>query len=75
MNNSLSVSAAELEGITDLVSVSESTALTSPLSLNTLDQTFTPTKVTVSTVEKLRFTAVVSEQGERGNPQFEYELL
>lgn len=53
LNNSLLVSAAELEGITDITSVTESTALTSPITLNALDQTFTPTTVTINTVAEL----------------------
>ena len=47
------VSAVELEGITDITSVTETTTLTSPVTLNALDQTFTPTTVTVSTVAEL----------------------
>jgi len=53
LNNALLVSAAELEGITDITSVTETTTLTSPLTLNALDQTFTPTTVTVNTVAEL----------------------
>ncbi len=53
LNNSLLVSAAELEGINDITSVTESTELTTPLTLNALDQTFTPTTVTVNTVAEL----------------------
>ncbi|WP_179338383.1 HmuY family protein [Winogradskyella ludwigii] len=53
LNNSLLVSAAELEGITDITTVSETTTLTTPLTLNALDQTFTPTTITVNTVAEL----------------------
>ncbi|WP_299365672.1 HmuY family protein [Winogradskyella sp.] len=53
LNNTLLVSAAELDGITDITSVTESTALTSPMTLNALDQTFTPITVTVTTVAEL----------------------
>ncbi|MCL6267818.1 HmuY family protein [Flagellimonas myxillae] len=54
LNASLLVSAAELEGITDLLSVTEATSLPSPLELNTLDaMTFQPTTVTVNTVSEL----------------------
>lgn len=53
LNNSLLVSAAELSGITDITSVTETTELSAPMTLNTLDQTFTPTTVTVTTVEEL----------------------
>ncbi|MGJ8549928.1 HmuY family protein [Winogradskyella wichelsiae] len=53
LNNALLVSAAELEGITDITSVTASTSLVSPLTLNALDQTFTPTTITISTVTEL----------------------
>ncbi|GAB5564953.1 MAG: hypothetical protein Wins2KO_20160 [Winogradskyella sp.] len=53
LNNALLVSAAELEGITDITSVTEATALTSAMTLNGLDQTFSPTTVTVNTVAEL----------------------
>jgi len=53
LNSALLVSAVELEGITDITSVTETTTLTSPVTLNALDQTFTPTTVTVSTVAEL----------------------
>ncbi|MBU2940965.1 HmuY family protein [Lacinutrix sp. C3R15] len=53
INNTLLVSAAELDGITDITAVTETTVLTSPLTLNALDQTFTPTTVTVNTVAEL----------------------
>ncbi|MBU2929934.1 HmuY family protein [Winogradskyella psychrotolerans] len=53
LNNALLVSAVELEGITDITSVTETTTLTSPVTLNALDQTFSPTTVTVSTVAEL----------------------
>ena len=53
LNNALLVSAVELDGITDITSVTETTTLTSPVTLNALDQTFTPTTVTVSTVAEL----------------------
>jgi len=53
LNSALLVSAAELEGITDITAVTEATTLTSPLTLNALDQTFTPTTVTVNTVAEL----------------------
>ncbi|SHG44250.1 HmuY family protein [Flagellimonas flava] len=54
LNAALLVSAAELDGITDLLSVTEATALTTPLELNTLDpMTFQPTTVTVNTVSEL----------------------
>ncbi|MDC6365694.1 MULTISPECIES: HmuY family protein [Flavobacteriaceae] len=54
LNASLLVSAAELSGITDLLSVTESTELTEPLELNTLDpMTFQSTPVTVNTVAEL----------------------
>jgi len=53
LNSTLLVSAAELEGITDITAVTENTALTSPMTLNALDQTFTPTTVTVTTVAEL----------------------
>ncbi|MBD3862944.1 HmuY family protein [Olleya marilimosa] len=53
LNNSLLVSAAELSGITDITSVTETTELSAPMTLNTLDQTFSPTTVTVTTVEEL----------------------
>ena len=53
LNSSLLVSAVELEGINDITTVSETTILTSPVTLNALDQTFTPTTVTVSTVAEL----------------------
>ena len=54
LNSSLLVSAAELEGITDLLAVTETTDLSSPLELNTLDpMTFQPTTVTVNTVSDL----------------------
>ncbi|WP_179352283.1 HmuY family protein [Winogradskyella vidalii] len=53
LNNALLVSAAELEGINDITSVTEATSLTSPLTLNALDQSFTPTTVTVNTVAEL----------------------
>ena len=53
LNNALLVSAAELEGITDITSVTEATTLTTPMTLNALDQTFTPTTVTVNTVAEL----------------------
>ncbi|MBF8150067.1 hypothetical protein ITJ86_09180 [Winogradskyella sp. F6397] len=53
LNNALLVSAVELEGITDITTVTETTALTSPLTLNALDQNFTPTTVTVNTVAEL----------------------
>ena len=53
LNNSLLVSAAELSGITDITSVTETTELSAPLTLNALDQTFSPTTVTVTTVEEL----------------------
>jgi hypothetical protein len=53
LNNALLVSAVELEGITDITSVTEATTLTIPMTLNALDQTFTPTTVTVNTVAEL----------------------
>lgn len=53
LNNALLVSAAELEGITDITSVTETTTLTTPMTLNALDQTFSPTTVTVNTVAEL----------------------
>ncbi|WP_420400819.1 HmuY family protein [Flagellimonas sp.] len=54
LNAALLVSAAELEGITDILTVTEATALTTPLELNTLDpMTFQPTTVTVNTVGEL----------------------
>lgn len=53
LNSALLVSAAELEGITDITTVTETTNLTSPLTLNALDPTFTPTTVTVNTVAEL----------------------
>lgn len=53
LNSALLVSAAELEGITDITTVTETTTLTSPLILNALDPTFTPTTVTVNTVAEL----------------------
>jgi len=53
LNNSLLVSAAELSGITDITSVTETTELSAPMTLNALDQTFSPTTVTVTTVEEL----------------------
>ncbi|WP_179320130.1 HmuY family protein [Winogradskyella helgolandensis] len=53
LNSTLLVSAVELEGITDITTVTETTTLTSPVTLNALDQTFTSTTVTVSTVAEL----------------------
>ncbi|GAA3775959.1 hypothetical protein GCM10022271_05130 [Corallibacter vietnamensis] len=53
LNSALLVSAAELDGITDITTVTEATTLTSTLTLNTLDQNFTPTTVTVNTVAEL----------------------
>ncbi|MBQ0785889.1 MAG: HmuY family protein [Oceanihabitans sp.] len=53
LNSALLVSAAKLEGITDITTVTETTTLTSPLTLNALDPTFTPTTVTVNTVAEL----------------------
>ncbi|REG88086.1 HmuY family protein [Winogradskyella sediminis] len=53
LNSALLVSAVELEGITDITAVTESTTLTSPMTLDALDQTFSPTTVTVSTVAEL----------------------
>lgn len=53
LNNALLVSAAELEGINDITTVTESTALTAPMTLNTLDQSFSQTTVTVNTVGEL----------------------
>ncbi|UII78371.1 HmuY family protein [Flagellimonas sp. CMM7] len=53
LNSSLLVSAAELSGITDLLSVTESSDLTAPLELNTVNAMFQPTTVTVNTVAEL----------------------
>ncbi|WP_179335491.1 HmuY family protein [Winogradskyella costae] len=53
LNSALLVSAAELVGINDITTVTESSALSAPLTLNALDQTFTPTTVTVNTVAEL----------------------
>lgn len=54
LNASLLVSAAEIKGQTDLNTVSETTALTEPLELNTIDlATFEPRKITVTTVGEL----------------------
>lgn len=54
LNSAMLVSAAELSGITDILSVTEETDLTTPLELNALDpMTFQPTTVTVNTIEEL----------------------
>ena len=53
LNNALLVSAAELEGITDITTVTESTALTAPMTLNTIDQDYNQITVTVNNVGEL----------------------
>ncbi|WP_418499583.1 HmuY family protein [Flagellimonas sp.] len=53
LNASLSVSAVELTGVTDLLSVTESSELPAPMELNALDAMFQPTTVNVSTVAEL----------------------
>lgn len=53
LNSSLLIAAAELDGITDILSVTGDSDLTEPLELNTFDQAFDPTTVTVSTVGEL----------------------
>jgi len=54
LNSALLVSAAELEGITDINSVTTETLLTSPVTLNTLDNTLrNNVEVAVATVEEL----------------------
>ena len=53
LNAALLVSAAELKGITDINAVNEQTLLTEALTLNTIDATFAPLEVTVTTVAEL----------------------
>ncbi len=53
LNSSLLVAAAELDGYTDILSVTEDSDLSSPLELNTFDQAFQATTVTVTTVGEL----------------------
>ncbi|KAB5489520.1 HmuY family protein [Flagellimonas hadalis] len=53
LNASLSVSAVKLTGVTDLLSVTESSELPAPMELNALDAMFQPTTVNVSTVAEL----------------------
>lgn len=53
LNPSLLVAAAEITGITDLNEVSEATVLQEPLELNSVDGTFSPITVTVTTVGEL----------------------
>src|SRR5690606_57843 len=53
LNASLLVSAAPLPGVTDLLSVTDASALPEPMELNTLDALFEPATVTVTTVAEL----------------------
>lgn len=53
LNSSLLVTAAQLPGVTDLLSVTEASALPEPMELKTLDAMFQPTTVTVGTVAEL----------------------
>lgn len=53
LNPALLVSAAQLPGITDLLSVTEASALPQPLELKTLDNNFEPATVTVTTLAEL----------------------
>lgn len=53
LNSSLLVSAAQLPGLTDLLSVTEASVLAEPLEFNTLDAMFEPSTVTVGTVAEL----------------------
>lgn len=53
LNASLSVSAVELTGVTDLLSVTEASDLPEPMELNALDAMFQPSTVNVSTVAEL----------------------
>ena len=53
LNSSLLVSAAELTGVTDLLSVTEASNLPESMELNALDAMFQPTTVTVNTVAEL----------------------
>ncbi|WP_108422770.1 HmuY family protein [Flagellimonas amoyensis] len=53
LNSSLSVSAVELTGVTDLLSVTEASDLPEPMELNALDAMFQPSTVNVSTVAEL----------------------
>ncbi|WP_298478510.1 HmuY family protein [uncultured Maribacter sp.] len=53
LNSALLVSAAELEGITDLNTVTKGTVLTKALTLNSINPDFSPKQVTVTTVEEL----------------------
>jgi len=53
LNASLLVSAAPLPGVTDLLSVTDASALPEPMELNTLDAMFEPATVTVTTVAEL----------------------
>ena len=50
---SLLVAAAELDGVTDMLSITEDSNLTAPLELNSFDQMFEPITVTVNTVGEL----------------------
>lgn len=53
LNSSLLVSAAELNGVTDILSITEDSDLTAPLEFNTLDQFQQSTTVTVTTIAEL----------------------
>ncbi|MEO1009659.1 MAG: HmuY family protein [Bacteroidota bacterium] len=53
LNPSLLVAAAELEGITDILSITEDSDLANALKMNTFDQAFQPATVTVTTVGEL----------------------
>ncbi|MEM9141344.1 MAG: HmuY family protein [Bacteroidota bacterium] len=53
LNPSLLVAAAELDGVTDILSVTEESALAVPLEFNSFDQMFAPITVTVTTVGEL----------------------
>ncbi len=53
LNSALLVSAAQIKGATDILAVTEATALSETLTFNTIDATFSPTTVDVSTVSEI----------------------
>lgn len=53
LNSALLVSAAEITGVTDILSITEDSDLTESLELNALNAMFQPTSVTVNTVAEL----------------------
>lgn len=53
LNPSLSVSAAEITGVTDILSITEASDLPEPMDLTGLNAMFQPTDITVDTVSEL----------------------